>query len=265
MRTALVLGSFLPFLYYATKDNVFHFRGRKVTLVEHLLHLAIGGALLITVAHALVGNTTVMLGGLFFFAVTGALDEYIWHRGIPEVESDLHAKEHLALLIFLVVTLVVDWLDAHGWRIPPDLLDQMRGTSEAVGGGSSLLATVDSSGPAWLRPVVLPVGLLPYAWFGLSDNLYHFRSRRVAWPERILHVAIVVSLLTVVPHALFGSRQVMTAGLVLFLIARSLDEWVYHRDLAGAEVDKHAKTHFAFLLFVVICAAVDGVTQRSWI
>lgn len=68
-----------------------------------------------------------------------------------------------------------------------------------------------------------------------------------------------------VPHAIYGSRLVMTAGLVLFLVARSLDEWIFHRNLPGAEIDKHAKTHFAFLLFVVMCMAVDWHTERCWL
>jgi len=125
MRIAIVLVSFLPFLYYATKDNLFHFRGRRVSLAEHLLHLAIGITLAIVVAQAVAGNLTVMLIGLLLFVVAGGLDEYIWHRGLPEEESDLHAKEHLALLIFIVVTLVVTWLDGHGWRLPDEVLQRI--------------------------------------------------------------------------------------------------------------------------------------------
>lgn len=121
MRIAIVIISFLPFLFYAAKDNAFHFRGRRVSLTEHLLHLVIGIALLIVLAQAVLGNTAFMMAGLLLFLVAGALDEYIWHRSIPEVETDLHAKEHLALMIFVVVTLVVNWLESHHWQLPVEL------------------------------------------------------------------------------------------------------------------------------------------------
>ena len=41
-------------------------------------------------------------------SVLGQRAEFVWHRDLPAHESDLHAKEHLALLIFLGVTLLVD-------------------------------------------------------------------------------------------------------------------------------------------------------------
>lgn len=108
MREIIVVVSFLPFLYYATLDGVFHFRGRRVSLAEHLIHLAIGLALGLVFAAAVMANQLVMLGSLAVFLVAGGLDEYVWHRDLPAHESDLHAKEHLALLIFLGVTLLVD-------------------------------------------------------------------------------------------------------------------------------------------------------------
>ena len=45
---AFILGvTFLPFLYYAAKDNAFHFKGRKVSRTEHILHAAIGLSLVV--------------------------------------------------------------------------------------------------------------------------------------------------------------------------------------------------------------------------
>ncbi len=117
MRTAILTLSLLLFLYYAARDNIYHFRGRRVTWPEHLLHLAIGIALVPAIANAFVGNQPGMLIGFLVFVVAGAVDEYIYHRGIPEHESDLHAKEHLALLIFIVLSIATDWLVAHDWRI----------------------------------------------------------------------------------------------------------------------------------------------------
>ncbi len=71
MRIAIVLVSFLPFLYYAAKDNSFHFHGRQVSLTEHLLHLVIGLALLVVVTHAVLGNTSIMMIGLLLFLAAG--------------------------------------------------------------------------------------------------------------------------------------------------------------------------------------------------
>lgn len=117
MRAAILILSFLPFLYYGGKDTAFHFRGRKVSLTEHLLHAAIGVVLLILFTHALMAHHLVVLCALVIFVIAGGLDEYVFHRGIPAEESDLHAKEHLALLIFIVVSLTTDWLQQNNWSV----------------------------------------------------------------------------------------------------------------------------------------------------
>ena len=83
MRAAILIFSFLPFLYYGAKDTAFHFKGRKVSLTEHLLHAAIGIVLGIMFTHALMAHHLVMLGALVLFAITGAVDEYIFHRLVP--------------------------------------------------------------------------------------------------------------------------------------------------------------------------------------
>jgi hypothetical protein len=126
MRAVILIVSFLPFLYYAVKDNAFHFRGRKVSLTEHLLHAAIGLVLLILLSHALMGRHLVVLCALVLFAVAGAVDEYIFHRGIPAEESDLHAKEHLALLIFIVMSLATDWLQKNDWSVK-EIFNRLQG------------------------------------------------------------------------------------------------------------------------------------------
>jgi hypothetical protein len=108
MRETLVIVSFLPFLYYATLDGAFHFRGRRVSLAEHVIHLVIGLAVGLIFTAAVMANSTVMLASLGIFLISGSLDEFVWHRDLPAHESNLHAKEHLALLIFLGVTLLVD-------------------------------------------------------------------------------------------------------------------------------------------------------------
>jgi hypothetical protein len=263
MRAGIVLFSFLPFLYYAIKDTAFHFRDRQVSLAEHILHLAIGISLALVLTNAILGRSSVMLVALVLLAITGAMDEYVWHRGIPETETDLHAKQHLALLIFVVVTLAVNWLESYDWQIIR-ALHSLRAEASA---GQPHVARLALSGvfqpPSW-RAVVLIAFLLPYTFFGLNDNLHHLRHRHISWAERILHATIVLALFTVIPHAIFGSRSIMVAGLLLFVFARSVDEWVFHRRLPEGEADMHAKTHLAFLLFVVAGMVIDSITHRGW-
>ena len=38
MRTAILVLAFVPFLYFAVRDQIFHLRGRKVGVSENLLH-----------------------------------------------------------------------------------------------------------------------------------------------------------------------------------------------------------------------------------
>ena len=112
-----------------------------------------------------------------------------------------------------------------------------------------------------MRALILTIFLLPYVYFGLRDNFHHFRQRSVGWTERLLHLTIVFSLFTVIPHAYLGHQPIMLTGLLLFVSARSLDEFVFHRGLSGEESDLHAKTHFAFLMFVVAIMAVDWLAS----
>lgn len=132
MRPLILSLSFLPFVYYGAKDTMFHFRGRKVSLTEHLLHAAIGLVLVIMFTHALMAHHLVVLCALVIFVVAGGIDEYIFHRDIPGEESDLHAKEHLALVIFIVVSLATDWLQKNNWSLP-QALEHLR---SATGGGA---------------------------------------------------------------------------------------------------------------------------------
>ena len=53
MRETLVVVAFLPFLYYATLDGIFHFRGRRVSLSEHVIHVVIGLSLALVFAACL--------------------------------------------------------------------------------------------------------------------------------------------------------------------------------------------------------------------
>src|SRR5436190_2243413 len=42
VRAAALGALLLPYLYYGVLDGAFHFRGRRVSASEHLLHLAVG-------------------------------------------------------------------------------------------------------------------------------------------------------------------------------------------------------------------------------
>ena len=132
MRAAILSLSFVPFIYYGIKDSIFHFKGRKVSLSEHLLHAAIGIILVIMFTHALMAHHLIVLGALLLFVVAGGFDEYIFHRGIPGEESDLHAKEHLALLIFLVISLATDWLQKNDWSLPQAIDHMLKASGGAA-------------------------------------------------------------------------------------------------------------------------------------
>ncbi|MEZ6145454.1 MAG: hypothetical protein R3B91_08575 [Planctomycetaceae bacterium] len=263
MRPAIVIIAFLPFAYYAAKDLRFHFVGRQVSLAEHVLHLAIGICLGIVLTQAVLGHSGFMLVGLLLLVICGSADEYLWHRGIPEVESDLHAKEHLALLIFVVSTLTVNWLEDHQWQLPRELLDTFAFAKDNESVDGAISGQTGVSEHRWLRGGLISACLLPYAYFGLNDNLHHVRHREVSWTERILHLTIVLAVFTVVPNAIVGHRSMMMVGLLLFLIARSFDEWGFHRNLPGNEADMHAKTHYAFLVFVVLLTSIDWITHQT--
>jgi hypothetical protein len=129
MRLALIIGSFIPFVFYGMKDNAFHFRGRKVSVSEHLLHLAIGITQAMIFAQAVRGNFIGLFAALLLLMVSGGIDEYIYHRELPGEESDLHAKQHLALLIFVVVTVSATYLESNHWRVPAGIFQKSHGVS----------------------------------------------------------------------------------------------------------------------------------------
>ena len=114
------------------------------------------------------------------------------------------------------------------------------------------------------RAAVLTLFLLPYAWFGLRDNFYHAKHRHVPRAERLAHAAIVLALLTVVPQAYLGNSTLVIAGLVVFVAARAVDEYAFHRDLPARESALHARTHLAFLAYVVTIMAADWAEANGW-
>ena len=61
VRISLVLLAFLPFAWYAGRDAIFHFRGRQVSLPEHMLHLVIGLGIFVVLVQALLGSLLLLL------------------------------------------------------------------------------------------------------------------------------------------------------------------------------------------------------------
>jgi len=111
----------------------------------------------------------------------------------------------------------------------------------------------------WQRAALLTVFLGPYLYFGIRDVLHHKHYRPVSFTERLLHITLGMTLTIIISHAYAGHFEVVIAGFLLFVSARALDEFVFHRGLPAQEIDLHAKTHFGFLIFVV------GVIGTNWL
>lgn len=100
----IVLGlALLPFLYFAGRDQVLHLTARRVSIAENLLHVALGILLVMVIARAFQFRERSVAMGVLAFAVAGSLDEFVFHRGLPAAEHDVHAKEHFALFVFVAV------------------------------------------------------------------------------------------------------------------------------------------------------------------
>jgi hypothetical protein len=93
--------------------------------------------------------------------------------------------------------------------------------------------------------------------------MHHQHYRAVKFTERLLHVTLGMTLTIIIPHAYLGHYDVVVPGLMIFVAARAVDEFVFHRGLAPAEVELHAKTHFGFLIFAVGLLSVEWLQQRS--
>jgi hypothetical protein len=100
---AILAAALAPFLYFAGRDFRLHLRVRKVPAAENLLHLALGVLLAGALARAFLFRGAEAAFAVLAFAALGAVDEFVFHRGIPAEEHDVHAKEHFALFVFLAV------------------------------------------------------------------------------------------------------------------------------------------------------------------
>jgi hypothetical protein len=104
VTTRVVLGAaLLPFLYFAARDQWLHLRARRVPLAENGVHALLGLIHAAVIARAFLFEWRFVIAGLAAFAICGAVDEFVFHRGLPAIESDVHAKEHFALFAFFAV------------------------------------------------------------------------------------------------------------------------------------------------------------------
>lgn len=107
---ALLAVALAPFLWFAGRDQFLHFTARRVSVAENVIHLLLGLLLAIVIGRAFLFQPRLVAFALVAFVVVGASDEYVFHRRIPEVEHDVHAKEHFALLFFVAVFSALVWV-----------------------------------------------------------------------------------------------------------------------------------------------------------
>ncbi len=92
----------VPFLIYAYRDTVYHLKTRKPGHAENLVHLALGACQVAMIVGAFQNDVRRMALAASGVAAFGVVDEHGFHHGLPASESDIHAKSHLALFVFLV-------------------------------------------------------------------------------------------------------------------------------------------------------------------
>jgi hypothetical protein len=107
---ALLGAALLPFLWFALRDQLLHLRVRKVTAGENALHAVMFVLMMIIIGRAFLFQAGVVFAVLPLFLVFGGVDEYVFHRRIPEAEHDMHAKGHFALLCFVAVFGALVWV-----------------------------------------------------------------------------------------------------------------------------------------------------------
>jgi len=95
--------SLVPFAWFAARDQLLHFTIRRVSITENVIHALLALLLTMVIALGALFRVRSFAFALLAFVACGAVDEYVFHRGIPAAEHDVHAKEHFALLLFVAV------------------------------------------------------------------------------------------------------------------------------------------------------------------
>jgi hypothetical protein len=107
LRAIVLTAAIVPFLIYAYRDTVYHLRDRKPTLAENLVHLALGACQLAMILGAYQSDPRRVALAASGVACFGIVDEHGFHHGLPASESDIHAKAHFALFVFLAVAVAL--------------------------------------------------------------------------------------------------------------------------------------------------------------
>lgn len=109
IRIGAIAVAFLPFAWFAYRDTRYHLGARKPGNAENLVHLGLGVAQIALLVNAIRADLRFELFALGGIALLGAVDEFGFHRQLPAFESDVHAKSHFALFIFVVVALGLNY------------------------------------------------------------------------------------------------------------------------------------------------------------
>lgn len=110
MSTLIFIFALLPYLYFSFLDNSYHLKLRTVRLPEHLIHFFIFISVSTVIYNAFTLQFVKFYIALGFYVLFGSLDEFLFHKNLPEKESDVHAKAHWSGLIFIsVVILTQHW------------------------------------------------------------------------------------------------------------------------------------------------------------
>jgi hypothetical protein len=99
---------------------------------------------------------------------------------------------------------------------------------------------------------LLFVALTPYLGFALYDGYLHDHARRVPRAEQLAHAILGISVATFLFCAFTDRTVVATVSLSIFLLAYSIDEFVFHAGIASHERSIHAAAMTALALFVVV-------------
>jgi len=104
VRTMVLLVPLLVFAKYGFLDTKLHKTPgyRPISGWEHHLHNATGLCELAMFGFGFVGSEHLRwaVGAVLLL---GAVDEYHFHREVPALEADYHAKAHLALFAFAAI------------------------------------------------------------------------------------------------------------------------------------------------------------------
>ena len=109
LRIGAVVLAFVPFATFAWLDTRYHLSTRKPGGPENLVHLGLGICQLGLLVNAVRSDLKFELFALAGISVLGGIDEFGFHRALPAFESDVHAKSHFALFIFVVVALGLNY------------------------------------------------------------------------------------------------------------------------------------------------------------